>query len=85
MGELTFANHLIHTSCQITSFQTWHAGVKLFKLFQTTQTISNDSKLFQTTQTGSKITEETTKGQIDGFSSQFPFKCHLPEVASVGD
>ena len=53
------------------------------------QAISNNSiyfkrlKLFQTTQTGSKITEETTKGQIDGFLSQFPFKCHLPEVASV--
>ena len=28
---------------------------------------------------------ETTQGQIDGFSSQLPFKCYLPEVASVGD
>ena len=28
---------------------------------------------------------ETTQGQIDGFRSQLPFKCYLPEVASVGD
>jgi hypothetical protein len=30
-------------------------------------------------------TPETTQGQIDGFFSQPPFKCYLPEVASVGD
>jgi len=30
-------------------------------------------------------TLETTQGQIDGFFSQLPFKCYLPEVASVGD
>ena len=27
---------------------------------------------------------EATQGQIDGFLSQFPCKCHLEEVASVG-
>ena len=26
-----------------------------------------------------------TNGQMDGFFSQFPYKCHLEEVASVGD
>ena len=30
-------------------------------------------------------TLEATQGQIDGFFSQLPFKCYLPEVASVGD
>ena len=30
-------------------------------------------------------TLKTTQGQIDGFFSQFPFNCYLPEVASVGD
>ena len=30
-------------------------------------------------------TLETTQGQIDGFFSQLPYKCHLKEVASVGD
>ena len=29
-------------------------------------------------------TLETTQGRIDGFFSQLPFKCYLPEVASVG-
>jgi len=28
---------------------------------------------------------EATHGQIDGFFSQLPYKCHLEEVASVGD
>ena len=28
---------------------------------------------------------ETTQGRMDGFFSQLPFKCFLPEVASVGD
>ena len=27
---------------------------------------------------------EATQGQIDGFFSQLPYKCHLFEVASVG-
>ena len=27
----------------------------------------------------------TTQGRIDGFFSQLPFKCYLPEVVSVGD
>ena len=31
-----------------------------------------------------KYALETTQGQIDGFFSQLPFKCYLPEVASVG-
>jgi hypothetical protein len=30
-------------------------------------------------------TLETTQAQMDGFFSQVPFKCYLPEVASVGD
>ena len=30
-------------------------------------------------------TLKTTQRQIDGFFSQLPFKCYLPEVASVGD
>ena len=30
-------------------------------------------------------TLDTNKGQIDGFLSQLPFNCYLPEVASVGD
>ena len=30
-------------------------------------------------------TLETTQGQIHGYLSQLPFKCYLPEVASVGD
>ena len=30
-------------------------------------------------------TLETTQGQIYSFFSQLPFKCYLPEVASVGD
>ena len=28
---------------------------------------------------------EATQGQIDGFFNQFPHKCYLEEVASVGD
>ena len=28
---------------------------------------------------------EATQGQMDGFFSQFPSKCHVEEVASVGD
>ena len=28
---------------------------------------------------------EATQGQIDGFFSHLPYKCHLEEVASVGD
>jgi len=28
---------------------------------------------------------EATQGQMDGFLSQLPYKCHLEEVASVGD
>ena len=28
---------------------------------------------------------EATQGQMDGFFSQLPYKCHLNEVASVGD
>jgi hypothetical protein len=28
---------------------------------------------------------EATQGQIDGCLSQLPYKCHLEEVASVGD
>ena len=28
---------------------------------------------------------EATQGQMDGFISQIPYKCHLEEVASVGD
>ena len=30
-------------------------------------------------------TLETTQGQIDGFFSQLPHKCHQNRVASVGD
>ena len=30
-------------------------------------------------------TLETTLGQIDGFFTQLPFKCYLPEIASVRD
>ena len=30
-------------------------------------------------------TMETTQGQINGFLSQLPFKCYLPEVVSVGN
>ena len=30
-------------------------------------------------------TLEATQGQIDGFFSQFPCKCHPNRVASVGD
>ena len=30
-------------------------------------------------------TLEATLGQMDGFFSQLPYKCHLEEVASVGD
>ena len=28
---------------------------------------------------------EATQGQMDGFFSQLPYKCHLEEVASGGD
>ena len=28
---------------------------------------------------------EATQGQMDGFFSRLPYKCHLEEVASVGD
>jgi len=28
---------------------------------------------------------ESTQGQIDGFFSQLPYKCHQNRVASVGD
>ena len=28
---------------------------------------------------------EATQGQVDGFFSQPPYKCHLEEVTSVGD
>ena len=28
---------------------------------------------------------EATQGQMDDFFSQSPFRCHLEEVASVGD
>jgi len=28
---------------------------------------------------------ETTQGQMDGFFSQLPYKCHQNRVASVGD
>ena len=31
------------------------------------------------------FTMETTWGQIHNFCSQLPFKCYLPEIASVGD
>ena len=31
-----------------------------------------------------EATLETPRRQIDGFFSQLPFKCFLPEVASVG-
>ena len=31
------------------------------------------------------FTLEMTQGQMDGFISQLPFKCYLPQVASVGD
>ena len=34
---------------------------------------------------GCEIALETTQGQIDSFFSQLPFKCYLPEVASVAD
>ena len=37
------------------------------------------------TQVEERAILETTQGQMDGFVSQFPFKCYLPEVASVGD
>ena len=30
-------------------------------------------------------TLEATQGQIDGFCSQLPYKCHQNRVASVGD
>ena len=30
-------------------------------------------------------TLEATQGQMDGFLSQLPYKCHLEEVVSVGD
>ena len=30
-------------------------------------------------------TLETNQGQIDGFLSHLSFRCHLPEVAFVGD
>jgi len=30
-------------------------------------------------------TLEATQGQVDGFSGQVPYKCHLNRVASVGD
>ena len=33
----------------------------------------------------SEATRETTEGQMDGFFSQLPFICCLPEVASVRD
>ena len=33
----------------------------------------------------SKSSLETTQGQTDGFFSHLPFRCYLPEVASVGD
>ena len=33
----------------------------------------------------SKTALKATQGQMDGFFGQLPFKCHLEEVASVGD
>jgi hypothetical protein len=44
-----------------------------------------DYLLFILNQRDQAPTLETTRGQIDGFFSQHPFKCYLPEVASVGD
>jgi len=32
-----------------------------------------------------RSTLEATQGQIDGFFSQLPYKCHQNRVASVGD
>ena len=34
---------------------------------------------------GNPTALEATWGQIDGFLSQHPYKCHLEEVASVGE
>jgi len=33
----------------------------------------------------SETSLEATQGQIDGFFSQLPYKCHQNRVASVGD
>ena len=34
---------------------------------------------------GSRAALEATQGQIDGFFSQLPYKCHQNRVAHVGD
>ena len=34
---------------------------------------------------GPKFTLEATRGRMDSFCSQLPYKCRLEEVASVGD
>ena len=34
---------------------------------------------------GNSTALETTQGQIHGFFSQIPYKCHQNRVASVGD
>ena len=42
-----------------------------------------DKKGKRMSESGSTL--ETPQGQIYGFSGQLSFKCHLVEVASVGD
>ena len=32
-----------------------------------------------------KAALEATQGQMDGFFSQLPYKCHIEELAPVGD
>ena len=34
---------------------------------------------------GARVALKATQGQMDGFFSQLPYKCHLEEVASVKD
>ena len=40
-------------------------------------------KLPAAAETGARSALEATHGQMDGFFSQFPYKCYLEEVASV--
>ena len=54
------------------------------QIYNQTQPASATLRVLDRT-TPEVATLETSQGQIHIFSSQLPFKCYVPEVASVAD
>jgi hypothetical protein len=73
-GTVAIKNRIVATNSRIVATKQSSSGSKAVH-----------AKMDASAKSKSESTLETTHGKINGLFSQVPFKCYLPEVASVGD